>query len=324
MSNPAPTNHWAELEERGVYAGLVVMLWAYRLFGRRVFSWLLSLVVGYFFLTGRHARKASHEFLLRVHEDPRGREALGTRPGWRHSFKHFFRFGDAILDKLSAWTGGLDECHIVYENRTIFDTLCRSGRGGLLIASHLGNMEVCRALAEQSAGLKLNVLVHTKHATNFNKLLRRLNPDSSVALIQVTEVDLGTAIMLRQCIERGEFVVIVGDRIPVTGGTRTGWAEFLGRPALFPQGPYILAALLECSVQLIFCLKREDSFHIIFEPFAESITLPRGDRRAVLDHLTLQYAGRLSHHCTTDPFEWFNFFDFWKHSDRAEEVESPH
>jgi predicted LPLAT superfamily acyltransferase len=290
------------------------MLWSYRLFGRRVFSWLLYLVIGYFFITDRRARDASHEFLSRIYEDPRGRTALGTRPGWRHSFKHFFCFGDAILDKLSAWTDGFDERQIVYENRAIFDSLLKSQQGGLLIASHLGNMEVCRALAEHTAGLKLNVLVHTKHATNFNKLLARLNPNSSVALIQATEVDLGTAIMLRQCIERGEFVVIVGDRIPVTGSTRIGKAEFLGRQAQFPHGPYILGALLECPVQLIFCLKRKSRFHIIFEPFAESIVLPRRDRQQVLDQLTLRLAGRLSHHCTVAPFEWFNFFDFWNHT----------
>ncbi len=112
VSNPASTSHWAHLEERGVYAGLVLMLWSFRMFGRRVFSWLLYLVIGYFFITDRRARNASHEFLSRVYEDSRGRMALGTQPGWRLSFKHFFCFGDAILDKLSAWTGGLDDRQI--------------------------------------------------------------------------------------------------------------------------------------------------------------------------------------------------------------------
>ena len=308
---PQQAGHWARIEERGVYAGLRMMLWTYRVLGRRGFALLLYPVIGYFFVFGMEARRASRAFLSRVYADPRGRETLCHSPGWRQSFRHFFSFGEAVLDKLAAWAGEIGEEDFVYENRAIFDDLRNSGRGGLLIASHLGNMEVCRALGQLSLGLKLNVLVHTKHAPNFNRLLNRVGPESSVSLIQTTEVDPATAMMLYDRIAQGEFVVIVGDRTPVNQSSRYSWASFLGQPAPFPHGPFILAAILECPVQLIFCLKRADRYHIIFEHFSELIVIPRRKRAEILDHYTSRYAARLEHYCATDPYKWFNFFDFW-------------
>lgn len=311
MSETGSTGHWSRIGERGVYAGLRVMLWSYRTFGRGVFALLLYPVIAYFFVFGTEARRASRDFLRRVHADPRGRRTVGGRPGWRQSFRHLLSFGDAVLDKLSAWAGEIGEDDMVYENRAVFDELLASGRGGVLIASHLGNMEVCRAFGELSQGLKLNVLVHTKHAPNFNRLLNRVGPHSSVSLIQTTEVDPATAMMLYDRVAQGEFVVIVGDRTPVGSTARYSWAPFFGRPAPFPQGPFILAALLECPVRLIFCLKRAGRFHIIFEPFADRIAIPRRRRGEILDELASRYAARLEHYCAGDPYQWFNFFDFW-------------
>lgn len=313
-------SHWARIEERGVYLGLSIMFWTYRILGRRGFSLLLYPVIGYFFVFGSQARRASRAFLSRIYADPRGRETLSERPGWRQSYRHFFSFGEAILDKLAAWAGEIGEEDIIYENRNIFDDLYESGRGGLLIASHLGNMEVCRALGELSLGLKLNVLVHTKHAPNFNRLLNRVGQESSVSLIQTTEVDPATAMMLHDRIAQGEFVVIVGDRTPVGHSTRYSWAPFLGHPAPFPQGPFILAAILECPVQLIFCLKRAGRYRIIFEHFSESIVIPRKKRAEILETCTSHYAARLEHYCVSDPYEWFNFFDFWKQAGAGSET----
>ena len=310
-AHPQTASHWARIEERGVYAGLRIMLWTYRVLGRRGFALLLYPVIGYFFIFGGEARRASRAFLSRVYSDPRGRETLCESPGWRQSYRHFFSFGEAVIDKLAAWAGDIGEEDIVYENRAIFDALQDSGRGGLLIASHLGNMEVCRALGQLSLGLKLNVLVHTKHAPNFNRLLNRVGPESSVSLIQTTEVDPATAMMLHDRIQNGEFVVIVGDRTPVNQSSRYSWASFLGQQAPFPQGPFILAAILECPVQLIFCLKRAGRHHIIFEHFSESIVIPRRNRTEILDNCTSRYAARLEHYCASDPYKWFNFFNFW-------------
>lgn len=313
-------HHWAQLEERGVYLGLRAMLFCYQILGRIGFSLLLYPVMTYFFLAGGNARRASLDYLRAVYAQPEGKRRLGTVPGWRQSFAHFMAFGEAILDKLLAWTGRIGLDAVDFENIEIFEELQKSGQGGVLITSHFGNAEVCRALGTRKANLKINVLVHTKHATNFNRLMREQSGQSAVSLIETTEVGPETAIMLRGRVERGEFIVIVGDRTPVSLSGRHSYASFLGRPAPFPQGPYVLASLMKCPVLLLFCFKEEGRFRIVFEPFSQGIKLPRKARAEALESHAAAFARRLEHYCLRQPYQWFNFFDFW-HQDQLRQAE---
>jgi predicted LPLAT superfamily acyltransferase len=169
---------------------------------------------------------------------------------------------------------------------------------------------LCRVLSKQ-VGLKLTVLTHTKHAKMFNRLLAQLDPESQLNLMQVTEVSPATAILLSEKIERGEFVAITGDRIPVSLRPRVATAKFLGDMAPFPVGPYILASLLRCPVYLLFSLRTGDAVKVHCELFRESIRLPRRERDEVLVRLVGEYAHRLQSFCLGAPLQWFNFYDFW-------------
>jgi predicted LPLAT superfamily acyltransferase len=130
--------------------------------------------------------------------------------------------------------------------------------------------------------------------------------------IQVTDMNPGTMIALKEAIERGDWVAIAGDRTPVKGDDRVSTATFLGHQAPFPQGPYILAHLLECPVYLMFCIRQEGIYRLYFEIFAERIRLPRRDKQAALRDWTARYAQRLESFSLIDPFQWYNFFDFWR------------
>lgn len=309
--------HWASFEERGVYLGLRTMLGVYRVLGRTVFSIILLPVVFYFFLFSSQTRDASRGFLERVYAFPTDTPMLKARPGWSTAFHHFYAFGQSILDKIAAWSGEVQIEDITFENSDVFDRFAEEGRGAVMIGSHLGNMEVCRALSQKHRNIKLNVLVHTKHSENFNRLVQSVNPDSGVSLIQTTEVGPGTAMQLQAAVDRGEIIVIVGDRTPQSRSGRHGWAPFLGAPAPFPQGPYILASLFKCPVLLIFCVKQKDGYHITLERFADQIVLPRKSRDEALQTYIQKFAARLEFHALRSPYQWFNFFDFWKQAGDA-------
>jgi predicted LPLAT superfamily acyltransferase len=254
----------------------------------------------YFFLFGRRARNASLDYLARV---ARAMPESGLQPTLRMAWRHFKTFETAILDKLDAWLGRLRYEQVVFEG-----TLTQ--RGVLAIGSHLGNLEICRALATMGARAKLNVLVHTAHADYFNRVLKMAGA-SEVELIEVTQLDIAMALRLKSRIERGEWVVITGDRIPVTG-MRTVDVNFLGGTAALPIGPYVLASLLECPVQLLFCLSRNGRNHVYAEPFAERIQWRRPQRDAVIAAFAQRFADRLEHYLRLEPLQWFNFYPFWR------------
>jgi predicted LPLAT superfamily acyltransferase len=61
----------------------------------------------------------------------------------------------------------------------------------------------------------------------------------------------------------------------------------------------------------MFCLRENGRHRLYFERFAERVVLPRGDKEAALAALAGRYASRLEAYCLRDPFQWYNFFDFW-------------
>lgn len=309
--------HWSRTPERGSLLGMQIMLASYRLLGRRGFSLLLYPVIGYFWLTGRAQREASRAYLARLETFANAQGvALPAEP--RSSFRHFLRFGEAALDKLAGWRGDITEQQVELVGAEHYQAAINSGKGVLLLGSHLGDLELCRALGSRKQGLRINALVFTRHAARFNALLKQINPDSHLNLIQVQELGADTAILLKEKLEQGEWVVIVGDRTSVTREKRVIWADFLGAPAPFPLGPFVLSSVLGCPVYLMFGLKEQGRFRVHFEPFADGQPLPRQGRQQILASRVQAYADRLQHHCLRAPLDWFNFFDFWQLTDEQE------
>jgi predicted LPLAT superfamily acyltransferase len=308
----AGQRHWAQINEAGFVGGMRLLFGIYRFAGRWPFRFALYPVLGWYLLSKPAARRASMAYLQRLCAfDPALARLNRIRPDWRGVFRHFAAFAENILDKMLLWGGLFKTANVVSFGREQMLENVQAQRGGLLICAHLGNLELCRVLSRRRQELRITVLVHTKHAQAFNRLLAKLDPDSQLNLMQVTEITPATAMLLAEKVGRGEFVAIAGDRIPVSLAPRVAQAPFLGETAAFPIGPYVLASLLQCPVYLLFSMTRNGHSECHFELFRESIQLPRKSRDQVLHELAAAYAARLEFFCLKAPLQWFNFYDFW-------------
>ena len=310
ISSDKPSS-WSETQEVGTVIGIRFLFFVYRWLGRWAFGICLFPVITYFFLFKPIQRRSSLDYLKRVRQH--GAKLSAKRSLTVLSIQHFFLFGCSLLDKIAAWAGGIDRSDIDYEGRDIFLQRVAESKGMLVIVSHLGNPEVCRVLAEGNQKVNLNILVHTKHAERFNRIMHEVDPNSCLNLIQVTELTPATAVMLQEKLAEGEVVVIAGDRTPLSGGRQSS-VQFFGSEAYFPQGPYILASILKCSVYLLFCAKQAGRHHLSFEPFADSLDLNRRNRDQQIADWAQRYAIRLQHYVSQYPLQWFNFYPFWKDS----------
>ncbi|MCX7096956.1 MAG: hypothetical protein NTV43_03505 [Methylococcales bacterium] len=304
--------HWTHIEERGIIWGMQALLKVYLLFGRKVLQVFLYPVVSYYWLNNRKGRLASQQYLQNVSACLPDK-TLHT--GLYGSYLHFISFANAIIDKLAAWSGAISLQDVVYDGRAEMLAHLSQNQGLLLLGSHLGNLEVCRVIAHLGKRVTVNVLVHTKHAEKFNTLLNRYGKAGSLNLIQVTEMTAATAMLLEDRIAAGELVVIAADRTPVSNQKRVAPADFLGKTALFPQGPFILAALLKCPVYTLFCLKQQGKQVIYFDHFSDGLSFPRKQRDALIQVCVQNFADRLQHYCLQEPLQWFNFYDFWQTDD---------
>ncbi len=308
---PNQRKHWSEIEEVGVVWGMRLMVWSYKLFGRALFKALLWPVIAYYFQTNRRARTASRQYLEKVYQAGSRHPELLHPPDWRTGFKHFLQFGYSNLDRIASWTGQMSLTDLHFVQKDEFLALYNQGQGAVIISSHLGNIEMCRGLIAQFPGVKMHILMHTEHAGKFNSILREINASADLGIIQVNQVGPETALFLKESIERGEFVVILGDRTPVGARDRVSEVEFLGEITQFPQGPYVMAHLLDCPVYLMFCLQEEGRYCLYMEKFTHRIKLSRKNREADLQALAQRYAQALESHCLRQPLQWFNFYDFW-------------
>ncbi|MDR0440647.1 MAG: acyltransferase [Candidatus Accumulibacter sp.] len=309
--------HWARIEEAGFAGGIRFLFWVYRRGGAALFRVLLRGVMLWFFLGHGSARRASLEYLARLHKASGG---ATPPPTLRNSFRHFMSFGETIAVKLAAsdpdkaW-----DAPYAAEGIEHLERLIGEKRGALIITAHFGNLELCRRLSrDRHRGIRLLLLVHTRHAERFNRILKSLDPEMGIETIEVGAVGLITAMRLSEHISGGGFVVIAGDRVPLAPGGSTLAASFLGGSAHFPMGPYILAAALACPVFVMFSARHGRGFVVTARLLAERVVVPRGAREAAIRPYLEAYVAALAGECRKHPLQWFNFFPFWQAEDRGQ------
>jgi len=290
---------WTQERERSSRTLLQLMTWLLLGCGWRVGRALMVPVTAYYFATSSHARAVSRAYLTR---------ALGRPARWREVFEHFLTFSATILDRPFFLTGSrLDDYEVAVSGFDHVVAHYAPERGCVLLGSHLGSFEVMRALAEEHQRVKVRVLMHEGAGASV-AFFRGLNPTIADKIITVGNT--GTMLQVKEAIEAGEWVAMLGDRI--MRGDKTVAVDFLGAPAQFSTGPFVVAALLEAPILLCFGLHVGGRrYEVVFEPFADGARLPRAGRDDAIRAMVARYAQRLEAQCRRRPYNWFNFYDFW-------------
>ncbi|MCA1771675.1 MAG: glycosyl transferase [Halomonas sp.] len=300
------SQHWASIGERDSVIGMTLMVAIQRYLGRWPFRIVLLPVILWYFVMHGTARRASQAYLQRL--DP----SLRQRPLARRwlSYRHFLAFGETLMDKVAAWSGDIPDEKLAGKGIEHFVTAIDGGRGGLILVAHHGNLDVVNALTERHPTLKLTVMMHTRNARKFNELLERVTGRPRPAIMEVSEITPATAQTLAEHVQAGGFVVIAADRMPLSG-QRTQRLDFLGDNALFPEGPFWLAALLRCPLYALACVREDGRFRIDFDTIGDAQHLPRWQRDTWIAEAMQHHADHLAERVRCHPLQWFNFYPFW-------------
>jgi predicted LPLAT superfamily acyltransferase len=116
---------------------------------------------------------------------------------------------------------------------------------------------------------------------------------------------------VRERLDEGAFVGILGDR--TLGNEPLQEVSFLGSRAYFPVGPMRAAALLGRPMIFMLGLYRGGNrYQLVFELVTDFSSVDRSERPAAIADAIARYAALLEKYCRSDPYNWFNFFDFWR------------
>lgn len=301
----ADTPAWLRRKERGSLAMLRFMTWLSLTLGRRFTRPIVYGIALYFLLAVPAARAASRAYLQRV---------LGRPAGWRELYRHILAFASTIHDRVYL----LNDRHELFDIRVFGEELLQAAEddaGGLLIfGAHLGSFEVLRALARKNAKHEVCAAMYPQNARLLNSMLARVNAQVVLDIIPLGQLD--AIFTLNERVQAGAWVALLADR--AVGPDTHLQLPLFGEPAPFPLGPFRLAAIVRRPVYFMTGLYRGGNrYDIHFERLADFSETPPADREAALHTAIRRYAQLIELHCRRAPYNWFNFYDFWKETARA-------
>ena len=295
---------WQKNPERSNMFWLRVMTWISLTLGRSVSRVVLYGIAAYFLLFAPAARRMSRNYLRRVLKLP-----SAATVGWRHLFRHFLSFASTIHDRVFLLNDRFGLFDIRVHGQTLIDSAVAGGQGVFLVGAHMGSFEVLRAIGRKQPGLRVAMAMFEDNARKINAALSAINPRSHQDIIALGHID--SMIQVHELLAQGTVVGMLADRSLGSDDTRP--LLFLGDAAELPLGPFRMAAILKRPVIFMTGLYRGGKrYDIHFEPLADfSAMAPRGRALAVEAAMT-RYAALLEKYCYSAPYNWFNFFDFWR------------
>lgn len=298
-SDSARAAEWARRQERSNQTMLRLMSWISLRLGRRVARGVLFGISVYFLLFSRTARQASQHYL---------EHALGRPPQLRDLFCHFHSFASCIHDRVYLLNDRFDLFDIEVHGESMIHDLVAAGRGAILMGAHLGSFEVVRAIGRSQPGLQVVMVMYEENARKINAALNAINPAATQDIIPLGHLDSMLQVQAR--LDDGAVLGVLGDRTLDRDPTLA--LPFLGRNAAMPLGPMRLAAMLKRPV-LFMCglYLGGNRYAIHFEQIADFTQVERATRDSAIRQAMQTYAACLECHCRAEPYNWFNFFDFW-------------
>jgi predicted LPLAT superfamily acyltransferase len=294
---------WVTHRERGSMTMLRIMTFLSLRLGRSGGRVFLYLIAAYFFTFAPTARRHARAYL---------RRALGREPTAADRFQHVLTFATTIHDRVYLMKERLDLFDISVDGEELVRSALDAGNGAFLMGAHVGSFDIIRTVGQRQPGLRVAMAMYEDNARRVNAMLAAINPAAKPDVIALGHMD--AMLKIQEYLGRGTFVGVLGDR--TLGNEAAQEVGFLGRPARFPNGAMRAAAIMRRPVIFMIGLYRGGNrYHVVFETLADFSSVEPGRRDAAVRAAIERYAGLLEKYVRSDPYNWFNFFDFWRGGD---------
>jgi predicted LPLAT superfamily acyltransferase len=290
---------WVTHRERGSMFMLRLMTFVSLRMGRPVGRFFLYFIAVYFFAFAPTAARHARAYL---------RRALGREPTTEDRFRHVLTFASTIHDRVYLMKDRLELFDISVEGEELATSANTHGKGAFLMGAHVGSFDIIRTIGRQRR-LRVAMAMYEHNARQINAMLSAINPDAKPEIIALGHLD--AMLKIQEQLDRGTFVGVLGDRSLADEATHV--VEFLGQPAAFPVSAMRAAAIMRRPVIFMIGLYQGGNrYHVVFEQLADFSSVEPRQREAAVRAAVEKYAGLLEKYLRTDPYNWFNFFDFWR------------
>jgi predicted LPLAT superfamily acyltransferase len=305
MTRHSRLSLWASERERGSAFLLRPMAWVSLSLSQVLAEGMLLPITAWFLVTSPGARAASRDYLRRALDRPARINDIA---------RHFFEFARVILDRAHFMAGRAHHFETEFEGLEHLNQHIEAGRGCVLLGAHLGSFDAMRAMA-RSAPVHVRPAMYRANAGALTAIMERLDPQLAADVIDIGKP--GAMLQVRESLERGDLVAFLADR--ATDPRRLIAMPFFGEPAMFPTGPFQIAAMLRAPVVMFHGIRTGRRHYLLrFEPLSGSGSERPADRTEALRQIMGGYVTRLEAACRAYPFQWFNFYSFWRQNALSE------
>ena len=272
---------------------LIAML---RVVDVRVLYGVMAVVVPFYMMFNRRGYRSMREYFR--HHGYRGLQTV-----W-HIYRNHYIFGQIVIDRFAVFAG--KRYKFCDNGKEVIDQYLEKPGGFVMLSSHVGNYEIvgCTLNARQK---KINALVYGGETETIMAHRRRLMAEHNIELITAGG-DMSHVLKMNAAINAGEVMSMHADRL--FGSTKYIECLFLGENAAFPMGPFAFAAQKEVPVFAVFLMKvRTKEYRFVVKELKAS---EQKNARGRAEDLARQYAAVLENVIKEYPYQWFNYFDFWR------------
>ncbi|MBA4393574.1 MAG: hypothetical protein C0407_08480 [Desulfobacca sp.] len=226
---------------------------------------------------------------------------------WRQFHSFAATFGDRID------MGGKRKNSILTQGKEEMLGAVRSGRGGIILMSHLGSFEIA-ALGFQEVGLKHLMIMGEKEA---KKVARdqRDNLQARGITIQVAtgqEDSFLGGLEAITFLREGGIVSLAGD---LTWTQQRSFlpVRFFNQEVALTPGPHLLALVSGAPLFILFTFRDKGGrYKVVISPPQEVKVSNRSERKTALQANAQKYADALEEMVRQHPFQWYIFEPFFR------------
>lgn len=290
-----------EGQSKGRVFGYKIFVFILNTFGLSPAYFILRFVSFYYFLFSK-PNKHIREFLKAI--------GYSKTKAFFAVYKNNFIFGQTILDKVAVMAGVKDKIKVTNPSGKNLDALVALGKGGILVSAHIGNYEVA-GQGLNRLNVPFNVLMYENERENIKKYMDNVMKEKKIKVIAINEETKSHIIELHKAFTNNELVVMHGDRF--RQGAKFLVADFFGKPAKFPAGPFILAAKFGVPLGIAFAVKKDFATYEFTCEEPILVQRARSDEQleATCKELLSKYVSALEKKVKENPHQWFNYYDFW-------------
>lgn len=221
-----------------------------------------------------------------------------------HLYITNLRFGMVIMDRFAAYGGR--HYDITIEGHETLRSLQAGDRGVLVLSSHVGNQELAGYSIASSK--PMYVLFFGGDTATVNTNRDRMFASMGLHLLPI-QPDGSHLFAMHDVLDRGDTLSVHADRLFYHQRALT--ENIIGAPALFPEGPFHLAAMENVPVVTMFMMKEHGRRYTLYVRKLSDGRPDNLSKRDYAQQLLHTFVGEMESVLNRYPHQWFHFYPFW-------------